>query len=170
MVSTARLVHSADSGEQRPDRKLHSCPPLHVTGRVAMLGVTGWLVPELFTWPSAYFKPLDPVAAHDYMVSTGGMGQILLFILFAEVFGAIALRETIDGDRPPGYFGLDVFGLTKTPEGMKKYAEKEIKNGRLAMIAFGGLYHAFLVSHQGTFEQLAGFKGIAANVAGWSLF
>lgn len=129
-----------------------------------MLGVVGWLVPELYTWPAAYFKAQDPVAAHDYMVSTGGMGQILLFIMFAELFGAIALRETLDGDREPGYFGLDPLNMASSPARMKTFQENEIKNGRLAMIAFGGLYHGFLVSHQGTFEQLSHFKGIAANI------
>lgn len=129
-----------------------------------MLGVVGWLVPEIFTWPSAYFKPQDPAAAHDYFVSTGGMSQILIFVIFAELFGAIALRETLEGDREPGYFGLDPLNMCSNPDKAMKFRENEIRNGRLAMIAFGGLYHGFLVSHQGTLEQLAHFKGIPASI------
>lgn len=129
-----------------------------------MLGVVGWLVQELVNFPFPYFKHLNPVEAHDYFVSTGGMSQILLFVSFFEVFGAFALRESLEGDREPGYFGLDPLNFCKTPELTMKYRTNEIKNGRLAMIAFGGLYHSFLVSGQGTFDQLAHFKGIPVNI------
>eukprot|EP00171_Calliarthron_tuberculosum_P016792 IDg16792t1 len=44
---------------------------------VAMLGTLGWVFPDIFRLPFPYFKALDPVAAHDYFVSTGGMSQIL---------------------------------------------------------------------------------------------
>ena len=94
-----------------------------------MLGVVGWIVPEFFRWPFPYFKALDPVQAHDYFVKTGGMSQILLFVIFFEVFGAIALRETLEGGRPPGYFGFDPLGLGKDPQTFKKYQVSELKNG-----------------------------------------
>ncbi len=95
-----------------------------------MLGCLGWIMPEIFRWPFPYFKDLDPVQAHNYMVSTGGMSQILIFIAFFEVFGAIALRETIEGDREPGYFGFDPLGLGKDPERRLAYANAELKNGK----------------------------------------
>jgi transcription antitermination factor NusG len=37
----------------------------------------------------------------------------------------------------------------------------EVKNGRLAMIAMGGVVHQQLLTKQGTLEQLANFKAIA---------
>lgn len=131
---------------------------------VAMLGVVGWVVPEVFRLPAPYFKALDPVAAHDYFVSTGGMSQILLAVSFLEIIGAIALRETLEGDREPGYFGFDPLGLGKSPELFKKYQVNEIKNGRLAMIAFGGFYHSFLMTHQGVIDNLTHFKAIPGHV------
>lgn len=101
-----------------------------------MLGVLGWVFPDIFRLPFPYFKALDPVAAHDYFVSTGGMSQILLFVIFMEVFGAIALRETLEGDREPGYFGFDPLGLGKNPATYKRYQENEIKNGEFLRTVF----------------------------------
>jgi hypothetical protein len=43
-------------------------------------------------------------ALHDKLVSTGTMGQLLVWISFAEVFGSLALFETLDGKRAPGDF------------------------------------------------------------------
>lgn len=95
-----------------------------------MLGVLGWVFPELWRFPFPYFKALNPVEAHDYFVKTGGMSQILLFCAFAEVFGALALRETLDGDRDPGYFGFDPLGLGKDPAKWRQYQTAELKNGK----------------------------------------
>ncbi|CAN8066044.1 unnamed protein product [Agarophyton chilense] len=130
--------------------------------RIAMLGVLGYIVPEIFQFP--WGKPLNPIEAHDFFVKTGGMSQILLFASFLEIFGAIALRETLQGDREPGYFGFDPLGLGKDPAKFKRYQLSEIKNGRLAMCAFGGLYHATLLSKQGTLEQLAHFKALPGHL------
>lgn len=127
-----------------------------------MLGCLGLIVQELYQFPK--LDPMSPQQAHDFFVKTGGMSQILLFVSFFEIFGAIALRETLEGDREPGYFGFDPLGLGKNPSVFKKYQLSEIKNGRLAMIAFGGLYHATLVSKQGIVEQLTHFKGVPAHL------
>lgn len=127
-----------------------------------MLGVLGFILPELFRFPGV--DPMTPAQAHDFFVKTGGMSQILLWCSFFEIFGAIALRETLEGDREPGYFGFDPLGLSKDPAVSKKYRLSEIKNGRLAMCAVGGLYHAELVSKQGILDQLAHFKGIPAHL------
>ena len=70
-----------------------------------MLAILGMVVAELSTLPFPYFKPQLAVDAHDYFVKTGGMSQILLFVSFFEVFGAVALRETLNGNREPGDFG-----------------------------------------------------------------
>lgn len=70
-----------------------------------MLAMLGIFVQELVTLPWPYFKPLLAADAHAYFVKTGGMGQILLFCGFFEIFGALALKETLDGNREPGDFG-----------------------------------------------------------------
>jgi hypothetical protein len=41
------------------------------------------------------------------------MGQILLWVSFAEVFGTLALFETLEGKRAPGDFGFDPLGFGK---------------------------------------------------------
>lgn len=127
-----------------------------------MLGVLGVIVQELVQFPGV--KALSPAAAHDFFVREGGMSQILLFVCFLEVFGAIALKETLEGDRPPGYFAFDPLGLGKNPAVWDKYALNEIKNGRLAMCAFGGLYHAGLVSKTGVIDQLVHFQGVPVDI------
>lgn len=131
-------------------------------GRVAMLGVLGVLVQELVRFPGV--QAMNPADAHNFFVKTGGMSQILLFCSFFEIFGAVALKETLNGDREPGYFGFDPLGLGKNPEVLKKYRVNEIKNGRLAMCAFGGFYHAGLVSGTGVLDQLQHFKGVPVDI------
>lgn len=127
-----------------------------------MLGVLGYVFPEIFRFPGV--EAMGAAQAHDFFVKEGGMSQILLFCSFFEVFGAVALRETLEGDRAPGYFGFDPLGLGKNPATMKRYQLAEIKNGRLAMCAFGGLFHANLLSKVGILEQLGHFKGIPAHL------
>eukprot|EP00177_Eucheuma_denticulatum_P005126 GFKZ01009337.1.p1 GENE.GFKZ01009337.1~~GFKZ01009337.1.p1 ORF type:complete len:215 (+),score=38.27 GFKZ01009337.1:284-928(+) len=130
--------------------------------RVAMLGALGMIFPEIWRFPGV--NAMSPQEAHDFFVKTGGMSQILLFVSFFEIFGAIALKETLEGERPAGYFGFDPLGLGKNPDVFKKYQLSEIKNGRLAMIAVGGIYHASLVSKTGVIDQLVHFKGIPVDI------
>lgn len=132
--------------------------------RLCMLAVLGWVVPDVFRLPAPYFKALNPVEAHDYFVKTGGMSQILLFVIVCEIFSALALRETLEGDREPGYFGFDPLGFGKDPASLKRWKEAEIDNGRLAMIAFGGFYHAYLMTKQGAVEQLTHFTALPGSV------
>lgn len=127
-----------------------------------MLGVLGMIVPEIIRFPGV--QSMSATEAHDFFVKTGGMSQLLLFISFFEVFGVVALKETLDGKRPPGYFAFDPLGLGKNPDVFKKYQLSEIKNGRLAMCAFGGLYHATLVSKTGILDQLNHFQGVPVNI------
>jgi len=48
-----------------------------------------------------------------------------------------------DPDREPGALGFDPMGLAvgKTEDEMNDMKLKEIKNGRLAMLAIGGMIH-----------------------------
>lgn len=117
-----------------------------------MLGALGYIFPEIWTVPGVPF--MTPTQAHNVMVEIGSMSQILLWVSFLEVFGLVALLETIYGDRAPGDFKFDPLGLAKNPETMAKYKLSELKNGRLAMCAFGGLYHSGLVTHQRVLDQL----------------
>lgn len=130
--------------------------------RVAMLGALGMVFPEIWRFPGV--SAMGPVDAHNFFVKAGGMWQLLLWLSFLEIFGAIALRETLEGDRAPGDFSFDPLGFSKDPATKAKYQLAEIKNGRLAMCAVGGLYHAGLVSKQGVLEQLSHFKGVPVHL------
>ena len=87
---------------------------------------------------------LPPIEAHDVLVKSGGMSQILLWYKstcftgrtvpalliqkykylhlkrrcrtsFLEIFGGIALFQTIQGKRYPGDFQFDPLGLSQVP-------------------------------------------------------
>ena len=126
--------------------------------RVAMLAVAGSIVQDIVQDPS-YAKITGGsklTAAHDKLISTGTMGQILFWVSFAEVFGTIALFETLEGKRAPGDFKFDPLGFAKTDS--KTWALKEIKNGRLAMLAIGGIVHHYFITGKGPIELLTNFK------------
>lgn len=133
-----------------------------------MLAVLGLIVPEFFTFPF-YSAPSGALTAstemHDYFVKNGALKQIAFWIHFAEIMGAFALKETLEGDRPAGYFGLDPLAIAG-PMGTEKYKKfqlNEIKNGRLAMCAVGGLIHQQFVTHSGSFYWLTHPTGTAVT-------
>ena len=74
------------------------------------------------------------------MVANGVMGNALVFIGFFEIVSWLAIAEMLQGSgREPGDFGFGTKLLEgKTEEQIKKLKYQEIKNGRLAMMAFGG--------------------------------
>jgi hypothetical protein len=69
----------------------------------------------------AIIHQVAPIDAHDLLVKSGGMSQILLWTSFAEIFGGIALFQTIQGKRAPGDYKFDPLGLSQVrqPEGMR---------------------------------------------------
>lgn len=128
-------------------------------GRFAMLAVLGFLVQEKYTLP--FFPKMAPVDAHDYFVQQGGGSQIIFWISFVEIFGVVALFETLQGKREPGDFAFDPLGLAKDEATLEKYRVAEIKHSRLAMIAIGGFIHQYWVTKQTVFEQLSNFKSLS---------
>jgi hypothetical protein len=128
-------------------------------GRFAMLAVLGFIVQEFYTFP--FFPHMAPVDAHDYCVTAGCGSQVIFWISFVELFGVVALFETLQGKREPGDFAFDPLGLAKSEEILEKYRLAEIKHARLAMIAIGGFIHQYWVTKQTVFEQLANFKSLA---------
>merc|ERR1712205_15192 len=68
-------------------------------GRFAMLAVLGFIVQETYTLP--FFPKMAPVDAHDYFVQQGGGSQIIFWISFVEIFGVVALFETLQGKPSP---------------------------------------------------------------------
>ena len=116
-----------------------------------MLATVGFLVPEFVRIPGEQFsfeaipKVID---AHDALPDS--MIQIFAWISFVEASSFAALANMGEYDRMPGDFGFDPFKLFPTdPAKQKEMQLKELKNGRLAMIAIGGMVAGSAVSGHG---------------------
>jgi light-harvesting complex I chlorophyll a/b binding protein 1 len=78
------------------------------------------------------------VEAHNAGVASGAMFQMFLWIGLLEAVSLIATIQMLQGgERKPGYFGFDPLGFSKKSGERMQVAE--IKNGRLAMLAFSGM-------------------------------
>lgn len=124
--------------------------------RVAMVGTLGYLVQShfapMFSQEVATDSGTALVIRQLDLVLKSEMGQLgssclLLAIFFSEIYRARtgwmdpevemrALRE----DYSPGDLGFDLLGLKpQDPEAFKTMQDKELRNGRLAMIAIAGM-------------------------------
>jgi len=116
-------------------------------GRLAMLAAAGWPVSELFDRKIASLLGLPEVvdfANRAPSLLNGGLEKISL-AYWASVFAIGAVVEYQNNKAAnskdnegyfPGNIGFDPLNLyPKDPEGQKDAQLKEIKNGRLAMIA-----------------------------------
>lgn len=111
-------------------------------GRVSMLAIVGWFVVDAgVRFPGSMFASItNSFGAHDAAVRNGSMGVLLFCILFLELAGGAAIYDQAKGSgRAPGDFAFDPFKLSANPVKRKKYAQAEIKNGRLAMLAISGI-------------------------------
>mmetsp|Transcript_5793 Transcript_5793/g.8200 ORF Transcript_5793/g.8200 Transcript_5793/m.8200 type:complete len:199 (-) Transcript_5793:185-781(-) len=121
-------------------------------GRTAMLAVMGFIATDFMRIPGEMYsfeaipKTID---AHDALLKSGPMYQLVLWIgLWDLVITTSAMKATGDGDREPGDFAWTWFGPADK-EGMDKKKESELLNGRLAMIAVGGIATQSIVSGHG---------------------
>lgn len=119
-------------------------------GRVAMLATLGYVVADvpLFKLPGDIHQ-VSSFEAHKVFVESGAMIQILLWIAVIEILTIPALRSFATSDRAPGDYSFDPLQLGKGAK-LEKYKLNELKNGRLAMMAFSGII---------TQAALAGGKG-----------
>jgi Chlorophyll A-B binding protein len=113
--------------------------------RVAMLATLGWLAADAgIRFPFSIFQVSSVTnsrLAHDSAVSNGSLWLLLFTAGILEVASAAAIVDQAKGSgRRAGDFGFDPLGLSRDKYKAQRYAESEIKNGRLAMIAFGGNY------------------------------
>ncbi|EEC51320.1 protein fucoxanthin chlorophyll a/c protein [Phaeodactylum tricornutum CCAP 1055/1] len=110
-------------------------------GRICMLAVVGYIATDLGIIVHPYGSGLTSATAHDALLEKGVMGNALIWIGALEMVSYIATAEMLQGSgREPGYFGFGTKYLDgKSAEQIKKIKYQEIMNGRLAMLAFGGM-------------------------------
>jgi len=112
--------------------------------RICMLAWTGWVAVDMglrvYPVPEG-FESLTSATAHDAAVAQGGLGQIFGWIALAEMASWLAVAQMLQGSgREAGDFGLDPLGFLKdkSEEEVNRMKLRELKNGRLAMLAFSG--------------------------------
>jgi hypothetical protein len=118
-------------------------------GRVCMLGVVGLIAPEFVRLGGPFYDAINPIEAAG-KVPAEAWAQILATIGGIEYFsnsGKMTMKDMFeDSARVPGNVGFD-------PLKMKGAAStdlqlKELKNGRLAMLAFAGMLHHCFITGQ----------------------
>jgi hypothetical protein len=111
-------------------------------GRTAMLAVVGFIVEDFVRLPGDIYsfssipKTID---AHDVLMDKGPMGQLLLWIgLWDLIVTGPAAAAAMKGEREPGDFAWTTMA-PKDEAQLQKKKDSEMLNGRLAMIACGGI-------------------------------
>ncbi|CAN8068480.1 unnamed protein product [Agarophyton chilense] len=125
--------------------------------RICMLAVLGLLVSEFYTFPWYSDAPRLASAVHSWGVQQGCLNQLLVWTSFWEiVVGTPAVIQMISlgSPRRPGEFAFDPLGLGNTAAAFKKFQTAELVNGRLAMIAIGGLLHQEFLTGMTPVQQL----------------
>jgi Chlorophyll A-B binding protein len=115
-------------------------------GRVAMLAVAGWIATDFgLRLPAEQFSTSaipSAYLAHNALVEQGSMTFMLLAVGLLEICSGAVLVQVSKGevDRAPGDYQFTGGLLNgKSPEFIKDMKTKEVNNGRLAMLAFGGI-------------------------------
>ena len=106
---------------------------------------------DLFQLPGDIHQ-VSPVLAHDVAVKSGAFGQVFLWISIFELLSIKAINEMYEGSgREPGDYGFDPLMLSegKSDEVKNDFAVKELKNGRLAMMAFSGIVTQAVLTGKG---------------------
>lgn len=135
-------------------------------GRWAMLGVAGILLPEVFTKIGILNVPLwFDAGAKEYFAPAS-----TLFVIEFILFHYVEIRRWQDIKYPGSVSQDPFFKQYKLPEGevgypggifnplnfptSEEYKEKEIANGRLAMLAFLGFLVQYQVTGKGPYQNL----------------
>lgn len=111
-------------------------------GRSAMLAVVGWVWPQVFgLWPGGKVTTTDPIEAIT-QVEPIAWAQIIIFCgcLEAAKLNYLAGKDAAPIGPSPGQTFFDPARIYPTDAAEQEVMQlKELKNGRMAMIAFAGL-------------------------------
>lgn len=126
-------------------------------GRVAMLACLHFFVTEYYQFPFFAGAPKLAAPAHDYFVKSGAMIQILVFIGFLEMVlhrGKVLYSDMEWKGRKPGELGFNPLNLPND----KAMKDREVNNGRLAMLGFAGIIHGEFLTGKMPIEQITNFQ------------
>ena len=127
-------------------------------GRICMLAATGFMAQEWFSLPG--YPGYSPNAVEAFSsVPSEGMWQIFAFICWLEVVankGNYSMSTMFaDKSRTPGDLGFDPLKFGENKETRARLELAELKNGRLAMLAFSGMLHQTFVTGKPLFASTA---------------
>jgi len=115
-------------------------------GRVCMLAFIGLLVAErhdfipLLAGDAADVAPWKLGGPYISELPYGDFWPAASLALFAEEWRSESARKSKGADRIPGDYGYDPLGLKpKDAKGLKEMQNKELNNGRLAMLGAAGM-------------------------------
>lgn len=165
-----------------------------INGRWAMLGAAGIVAPEVLGKAGlipaetglVWFKSgvIPPLGTYDYWADPYVLFVLeIVLVAFAEHrrgqdywkpgYGSktplLGLEKVLGGSGDPAYPGgpfFNVLGLGKDEASLKVLKTKEIKNGRLAMLAVLGFFIQAIVTGEGPVDNLLAHLSdpVASNV------
>jgi hypothetical protein len=122
-------------------------------GRVAMLAALGQIFSYYFHLPDAVFSQSDkPFAALNQVLADRPLAAVqIVFAIFAVE--ALGQFNQVKPGAVPGDLGFDPLGLKPSdPETWEKVQLRELKNGRLAMLAIAGMLFTEYTTGNGVLE------------------
>merc|ERR1719247_2471436 len=125
-------------------------------GRICMLASTGYMMQEFFSLPSYPGYSPNPIEASS-SVPPEGLLQIVVFVSWLEIIsnkGKFSMTDMFEGGRAPGDLGFDPLKFGDNSASRARLELAELKNGRLAMIAFSGMIHQTFVTGKPLFASL----------------
>mmetsp|Transcript_79394 Transcript_79394/g.146008 ORF Transcript_79394/g.146008 Transcript_79394/m.146008 type:complete len:254 (-) Transcript_79394:77-838(-) len=111
-------------------------------GRICMLATTGIIFQEFYSLPKYPGYTPNPVEALS-TVPQNALLQILAFAAYVEITSNKGKIDQFtmfeDPNRKPGDVGFDPLKFGENPKTRERLELAELKNGRLAMLAFFGM-------------------------------